>query len=210
MAQASDSGLLHKPFVIGSIATWLGKKADETRSHEWTVFLRSANADEDMSTYIKKVVFILHPTLQPPTRVLETAPFEVTEFGWGEFEITVQVFFHDSREKPIELMHMLKLYHDGDNQQHPIAKPVVSERYDEFVFNHPSEGLRQRLSADVVPSQKGWRHSAHAKWLTDHDAEAPQESLQHIYQVITAELQTASKRRRLMEEELKQLTKEGE
>ena len=58
-----------------------GKKADETRPQEWTVFLRSANADEDMSTYIKKVVFILHPTLQPPTRVLETAPFEVTEFG---------------------------------------------------------------------------------------------------------------------------------
>jgi transcription initiation factor IIF auxiliary subunit len=57
-----------KPFVVGSIAHWLGKKAEESRSHEWTVFLRSANPDEDISTYIKKVVFILHPTLQPPTR----------------------------------------------------------------------------------------------------------------------------------------------
>ena len=196
----------YKPFVVGSIATWLGKKAEESRSHEWTVFLRSANPDEDMSTYIKKVVFVLHPTLSPPTRVIETAPFEVTEFGWGEFEISLQVFFHDSREKPIELTHMLKLYHDGDNQQHPIAKPVVSERYDEFVFSSPSEALRQRLAAEVVPSAQGWRNSAHAKYFTDYDGDAPQDSLQQVYQVMTAELQTASKRRRVLEDEIKQLT----
>lgn len=59
---------LSKPFVIGSIAHWLGKKAEESKSHEWTVFLRSASPDEDISIYVKKVVFILHPTLQPPTR----------------------------------------------------------------------------------------------------------------------------------------------
>ena len=57
-----------KPFVVGSIAHWLGKKADESKSHEWTIYLRSSNPDEDISVYVKKVVFILHPTLQPPTR----------------------------------------------------------------------------------------------------------------------------------------------
>eukprot|EP00322_Chrysochromulina_rotalis_P015990 CAMPEP_0115850970 /NCGR_PEP_ID=MMETSP0287-20121206/12238_1 /TAXON_ID=412157 /ORGANISM="Chrysochromulina rotalis, Strain UIO044" /LENGTH=208 /DNA_ID=CAMNT_0003304983 /DNA_START=3 /DNA_END=629 /DNA_ORIENTATION=+ len=199
-----------KAFVIGSIAHWLGKKAEESRSHEWTIYLRAANPEEDLSVYIKKVVFILHPTLQPPTRTLETGPFEVTDQGWGEFEVTLQVFFHDSREKPVELQHMLKLYPEGDSQQ-LVAKPVVAERYDEFVFNSPSEGLRQRLTADVSSSSKGWRQSANGKWFTDHDAEAPVEAqaLQQAYQVITSELQVASKRRRTLEDELKQLQEQS-
>jgi len=207
---SSEEGPPSKPFVIGSIAHWLGKKAEESKSHEWTIFLRSANPDEDLSMYIKKVVFVLHPTLQPPTRTLEVPPFEVTDMGWGEFEVTLQVFFHDSRDKPVELTHMLKLYPDGDSQQ-LVAKPVVSERYDEFVFNSPSEALRQRLLADVPPSSKGWKHSANAKWFTDFETDAPVEStsLQQVYQSITSELQTASKRRRMLEEELKQMLDAG-
>ena len=202
-----ETTLLSKSFVVGTIAYSLGKKAEETATHEWTVYLRPSNPDEDMSNYIKRVVFVLHPTLQPPTRTLETGPFEVTERGWGEFEITLQIFFHDSRDnKPLELQHMLKLYPDENATAVQQAKPVVSEKYDEFVFSTPSEGLRQRLSAEVTPSPKGWRHSPHAKWLTDYDAETPPTSLQSIYQMVTAELQNASKRRRMLEEEHKALT----
>ena len=84
-------------------------------------------------------------------------------------------------------------------------RPVVSERYDEFVFNSPSDALSQRLTMDVVPSGKGWRGSTHAKWFTDFDAEARHEELQQVYQVITAELQNASKRRLQAEEELRHL-----
>jgi hypothetical protein len=100
---------------------------------------------------------------------------------------------------------MLKLYPEGDAPPaHVAAKPVVSERYDEFVFNNPSEGLRKRLTADVVPSAKGWRNSQHAKYYTDDfEADAPQ--LQNVYQAVTAELQSASKRRRVLEDELKLL-----
>jgi|EP00900_Chrysochromulina_parva_P017346 hypothetical protein len=238
MATGESSDALSKPFVIGSIATWLGKKAEESRSHEWTIYLRAANPEEDLSLIVRKVVFVLHPTLQPPTRsersqsramperpapptrlprararfaprlfaAIETAPFEVTDQGWGEFEVTLQVYFHDSRDKPIELSHMLKLYPPGE-QVNIAGKPVVAERYDEFVFNSPSEGLRQRLLTEAPPSIKGWKHSANGKWFTDFEADAPVESqsLQQIYQVITSELQTASKRRRLLEDELKQL-----
>ncbi len=68
MATGESSDALSKPFVIGSIATWLGKKAEESRSHEWTIYLRAANPEEDLSLIVRKVVFVLHPTLQPPTR----------------------------------------------------------------------------------------------------------------------------------------------
>ena len=143
---------------------------------------------------------------RPPDRlaVVDTPPFEVTEQGWGEFEIQVQIFFHDSRDKPVDITHMLKLYPDEGSSalSANVSRPVVSERYDELVFNDPSEGLRARLSADVVPSPQGWRHGSNAKWYPDHDAEARHEELQQVYQVITAELQNASKRRLQMEEEV--------
>ena len=62
-----------KAFVIGSIAHWLGKKAEESRSHEWTIYLRAANPEEDLSLIVRKVVFVLHPTLQPPTRSAQSS-----------------------------------------------------------------------------------------------------------------------------------------
>ena len=199
---------LHKGFVLGSIAYPLPKgKADDSKSHEWTVYVRAANPDEDPSLYIKKVVFHLHPTLQPPSRTLDTAPFEVTEQGWGEFEISVQIFFHDSKERPVDMLHQLKLYPPNDAPASAVAKPVVAERYDEFVFNSPSDALRQRLAADVVPSPKGYKHSAHAKHFTDFDEGAAPDRLQEIYTHITAQLQEASKRRRLLDEENEAIAK---
>lgn len=42
-------------------------------------------------------------------------PFELTETGWGEFEIGVVLHFApDSQEKDLELFHRLKLYSDDD------------------------------------------------------------------------------------------------
>ncbi len=141
--------------------------------------------------------------------MLDTPPFEVTEQGWGEFEINLQIFFQDMKDSAkLEVSHMLKLYPDTESHQAltaNVSRPVVSERYDELVFNDPSEGLRARLSADVEPSNKGWRHSSNAKWFTDFNAEARHEELQQVYQVITAELQNASKRRLQAEEELRLL-----
>ena len=106
-------------------------------------------------------------------------PFEVTDQGWGEFEIHVQIFFHDCDEKPIEMSHILKLYPDGDNQQLNPNKPVVSERYDEIVFAEPSEGLRARLeTVPSGPSPNGWRNHTNAKWFTVFDMETEFAQLQ--------------------------------
>lgn len=200
---------LCKGFVVGTLAFWLGKRAEETKSHEWTVHVRAANEDEDVGLWIKRVVFQLHPTLQPPTRVVDSPPFEVTEQGWGEFEIQIQIYLHDCAEKPIEVSHILKLYPDGDNQQLNPSKPVVSERYDEIVFNEPSEGLRARLeTVPDTPSPNGWRNHPNAKFFTVFDMESEFAQLQQVYQMVTAELQSASKRRTQQEEELKALRNE--
>eukprot|EP00980_Cylindrotheca_fusiformis_P000600 scaffold154_cov129-Cylindrotheca_fusiformis.AAC.17 len=87
------------PIVYGSIAFYLGKKADEFQTHEWTLFVRGPN-HEDISPAVSKMVFQLHASFAQPVRELTQAPFEVTERGWGEFEAQIRIVWKDPTEKP--------------------------------------------------------------------------------------------------------------
>ena len=77
-------------------------------------------------------------------------PFELTEKGWGEFEVIVKLFFVDPTEKPCILHHFLRLYpmEDVFMIHHPIVPPtntVITEQYEEIVFHDPSVMLNQVL-----------------------------------------------------------------
>jgi YEATS domain-containing protein 4 len=87
------------PIVYGSVAVYLGKKADEFSTHKWSLYLRGPN-DEDLSFSIAKVIFQLHPSFAQPVRELVSPPFEVTERGWGEFEAQIRILWKDPDEKP--------------------------------------------------------------------------------------------------------------
>ncbi|XP_004290328.1 PREDICTED: transcription initiation factor TFIID subunit 14b-like [Fragaria vesca subsp. vesca] len=133
------------PIVYGNIAFWLGKKANEYQSHKWTVYVRGAT-NEDLGVVIKRVVFQLHSSFNNPTRVVESPPFELSECGWGEFEIAITLFFHsDVCEKPLNLFHHLKLYPEDESGPISTKKPVVVESYDEIVFPEPSESFLARV-----------------------------------------------------------------
>lgn len=54
-------------FVIGSVAIHLGKKAEEFSTHSWKLFIRGPN-DEDLSTFVDRVAFTLHPSFAEPVR----------------------------------------------------------------------------------------------------------------------------------------------
>ena len=72
-------------------------------SHKWTVYVRGAG-NEDLSVIIKRAVFQLHPSFNNPTRSVESAPFELSESGWGEFEIVISLFFQsDVCDKQLDL-----------------------------------------------------------------------------------------------------------
>ncbi|XP_068640425.1 transcription initiation factor TFIID subunit 14b-like isoform X1 [Aristolochia californica] len=138
------------PIVYGTISFWLGKKASESHSHKWTVFVRGAT-NEDLSAVVKRAVFQLHPTFSNPTRIVESPPFEVSEYGWGEFEIAITLFFHsDICDKQLDLYHGLKLYHDEDSGPQSTKKPVIMESYDEIVFPDPTETFYTRIQNHPV------------------------------------------------------------
>ncbi|EAR89954.2 YEATS domain protein, putative (macronuclear) [Tetrahymena thermophila SB210] len=128
-----------KPIVYGTISYSLGanKKQTDKNTHRWCAYVRGPN-NEDLSTFIDKVVFVLHETFTDHQRAITKPPFEVVEKGWGEFDILIQIHFK-THYPQLELVHKLKFYgaKSGGNSQ-STKKPVVSEFYDEIVFVNPS------------------------------------------------------------------------
>ena len=94
----------------------------QSNPNRWSCYVRGLDNNEDISYYIKKVVFQLHPSFPEPVKsknywfitcpAVEKYPFEISQTGWGEFDIGVKIFFNDPAEKPVELTHGLKLYPD--------------------------------------------------------------------------------------------------
>lgn len=151
-----------KPIIYGNIARALPEpRANHT--HEWTVYLKPYK-NEDM-TFIKKISFKLHESYGPNAeKTILTPPFEVKETGWGEFEIIIKIHFVDPNERPVTIYHHLKLFeHDPNNPGAPPkidkTKTVVSENYDEIVFQDPSLMMSQILNAPTKPfTNPPYRH----------------------------------------------------
>lgn len=108
-----------------------------------------------MSYFIKRVTFKLHETYSNPSRNIDKPPFEVTETGWGEFEIQIRItFVVESGEKAMVIYHHLKLHpwaSSGEPEIPPLEVaiklgPVHSWQYDEFVFNDPYQNFLNILT----------------------------------------------------------------
>lgn len=127
-------------------------------THRWRVFVEGVNG-EDISYWLKKVQFKLHETYAQALRTVEQPPFEVTETGWGEFEIQVKLYFvPESTEKPQTLWHGLKLHPYGPDAEEQKEKrlPILSRNYEEVVFNEPVETMYELLTGGApAPATKG-------------------------------------------------------
>lgn len=131
---------ISKKISYGNVTFWQGPNSPETKAFKWTTFVRDAYK-EDLS-FIKKVTFTLHPSFINPIQTIESPPFEITEYGWGEFEIKIIIHFVDPLEKSVEIMHGLKLFHDDGKLRN---EPVISQTFDEIVFVNPREKLMKAL-----------------------------------------------------------------
>ncbi|KZF21738.1 yeats-domain-containing protein [Xylona heveae TC161] len=146
---------VYRPFVFGSIARPIdpNKKPPNLppeHTHQWTVWVRGVD-DEDISYWLKKVQFKLHETYANALRTVEGPPFEVSETGWGEFEIQIKLHFvPESNEKPQTLWHALKLHPYGPNaeQEKESRTPIISQNYEEVVFNEPVEQFYDILTGN--------------------------------------------------------------
>lgn len=58
---------VERPVVVGTVAYWLGKRADDQKTHKWTAYIRGPS-NEDLTYFIKRVVFKLHESFKNPKR----------------------------------------------------------------------------------------------------------------------------------------------
>lgn len=125
-----------------------------------------------MSAFVKKVHFKLHESYSNPNRIITKPPYEVTETGWGEFEVVIKIYFHDPTERPVTLYHILKLFQspivDSDVNSSSLLdskKGLVSESYEEIVFQEPTQ-LMQHYLTNVQPITSGpWKHDTDCKFF---------------------------------------------
>lgn len=87
----------------------------------------------------RNVEFHLHESFERPVRVVSQSPFQVTETGWGEFEVKIVVNFVDPEEDPVVFLHLLRL-HPVDGKPPNIRIPVVSEVQESVIFERPRWG----------------------------------------------------------------------
>lgn len=136
-----------KPIVYGNSARYFGKKREEDgHTHTWTIYVKPYQ-NEDMSVYVKKIQFKLHESYANPLRIVTKPPYEITETGWGEFEIVVKIFFHDPVERALTLYHPLKLFQNETNIMLG-KKTLVSEWYDEMIFQDPTAMMHSLLTSN--------------------------------------------------------------
>jgi len=175
---------IFRPFVYGSEAQPFDPDnrppdAPADHTHQWRVFVKGIN-DEDISYWLKKVQFKLHETYAQAVRTIEQPPFEVTETGWGEFEIQIKLYFvPESTEKPQTLWHSLKLHpygHDIEGKRERREK-VISQNYEEVIFNEPVELFYDILTGGSFPGQppkgKSGKHTKQAQQGSGRTAEIP-------------------------------------
>ena len=94
---------------------------------------------------------------------------KVTETGWGEFEIQIKIYLADPVERPVTIYHVLKLFQVSKKVNTPFCfatdkqiafflqtgtgpstdpsalkggKSVVSEFYDEIIFQDPTQYIQ--------------------------------------------------------------------
>ncbi|KAJ5643178.1 Protein AF-9 [Penicillium longicatenatum] len=169
-----------RPFIFGSEAQLFDPEkkpanAPVDHTHQWRIFVKGVN-DEDISYWLKKVQFKLHETYAQNVRTIEAPPFEVVETGWGEFEIQIKLYFvPESNEKPQTLWHSLKLHPYGPDAEgmKERREVVVSQNYEEVIFNEPVEPFYEILTGGPAGTAPPRAKGKNAKQGAGRTAEIP-------------------------------------
>ena len=111
----NKSTQLVKSVVYGNTATKLEREipsphgGGQNHTHRWTFFIKPYHR-EDLSSFVRKVEFKLDRSFKNPVRVVGEAPYEVTETGWGEFDLHFKVYFRCSKARPVTYWHRINLF----------------------------------------------------------------------------------------------------
>jgi YEATS domain-containing protein 4 len=149
---------LSRTLIYGTSAVKLADSSASEATHKWKVYVRGYR-NTDISYFVRSVTFKIHETFLNPTRVVEKAPFELEEVGWGEFTIQGKIYFTDTHEKPAYFILFLKLHSDSNSRKIGDVEyeegHVVNERMDTVIFDSPTETMYKTVKSRAEESFDG-------------------------------------------------------
>jgi len=98
--------------VVGNVSKYISEDKRDPRLKEfpykWMIYVDGTPKPEDITAYVSKVEFYLHESYKPNHIItVSQPPFHLSRYAWGETQIKVRMFFHDARNKPVEVYHRL-------------------------------------------------------------------------------------------------------
>ncbi|KNH06953.1 Yaf9p [Perkinsela sp. CCAP 1560/4] len=145
------------PLIVGSVSS-PSREEGKSHAHCWNVYVRFLLSEETIKQLITKVVFELHETFTPQTREISApGPFEVSEMGWGEFVIGIEVYF--THGGMFKTSHQLQIFPrtpsvtagnpENMGQSNDRSEPVRNEFFKtiEIPSELLSEGINQAIQA---------------------------------------------------------------
>ncbi|KAF9115675.1 YEATS domain-containing protein 2 [Mortierella sp. AM989] len=100
--------------VVGNVSKYFPEDKRDPRLKEfpykWMIYVDGTPKPDEITAYVSKVEFHLHESYKPNHIVtVSEPPFHLSRYAWGETQIKVRLFFHDVRNKPVEVYHRLAL-----------------------------------------------------------------------------------------------------
>ena len=144
-ADLSSRFYIKRQIIVGNTSQYYNKSTrnySNNVTHKWMIYVRANTTEPCLESYVKNVTFFLHPTYQPNDIVtIYKPPFQLIRFGWGEFPVRVQLQFIDPINKPVDIIHPLKLDQTHSGEQMLGTETVVD-----------IELVRKEIPSDTLPS----------------------------------------------------------
>ncbi|KAI9204930.1 uncharacterized protein BJ171DRAFT_91905 [Polychytrium aggregatum] len=161
---------IERKIIVGNSSKFIPpdtRKADLARfQFKWIAYLRGPREDPDITAYVKKVRFYLHPDYKPYDVVeITEPPFRLVRYGWGEFPIRLQIHFLDTRNKPLDIIHVLK-FQTTDPELHEKTYDLELDRNTVFEAPRP-ERPRTRSGPAAASASDSTVDISHAFAISD-------------------------------------------
>ncbi|CAG8516136.1 5477_t:CDS:2 [Diversispora eburnea] len=140
--------------VVGNVSKWIAPEKRDPKlqkyTHKWMVYVTGPPHDLDITSFIQRVRYFLHPSYRPLDIVDVTeSPFQLIRYGWGEFPIKIQLNFVDKKNKPVYVIHELKLDDTHSGKQilgKERAFDIELDRNTQFIFPENGNNQSRRIT----------------------------------------------------------------
>ncbi|CAF1068079.1 unnamed protein product [Adineta steineri] len=144
-----DSEIIEIDLLVGHTSTIRAEPTtthNPPRTHDWEVYVRSADAHGDLSCLVQRCVFYLHPEYPNNKREVNVTQFVIQESGYAGFHLPIEIFFRTKKDpKKFRIEYDLDLHTNVEG--HPYHQKETYVRKFRCTFYDPDPDFRQKVLA---------------------------------------------------------------